>query len=62
MANTGIGNMSFDTQAVDKAKDVRDTQMLEPGAKEPYATGKNEVSRDTRKHKPFGKLGAKGFC
>jgi hypothetical protein len=62
MAQTMQGGNSFDTNAVDKGKDVKETKMLDPGAKEAFATGTNSVTRQTTKHKPFGKLGAKGFC
>ena len=63
MANVNVGgDNSFDANADSKGKDVKETKMLEPGAKEPYATGTNVIDRHTGKHKPFGKLGAKGFC
>jgi len=42
---------------------VENTKQLTPGAREPYATGTNKVGeRFKTKHKPFGKLGAKGFA
>lgn len=63
MANVNVGGgNSFDADAKTAAKDVKETKMLEPGAKEPYATGTNNQERHMGKHKPFGKLGAKGFC
>jgi hypothetical protein len=44
------------------AKDVKDTRMLDTTAREPASTvsGDNPQKRYTTKHKPFGKLGAKG--
>lgn len=55
-------NESFDTNARAMGKNVKDTEVTSPGSKEPFATGKNVIERDTRKHKVFGKLGAKGWC
>jgi len=45
-------------------KDVKDTKMLEPGGREPaeFQSGENVLERDTRKHGPFGGLGARGFA
>lgn len=44
------------------AKDVKDTKMLDATARESADTvsGSNMQKRHTTKHKPFGKLGAKG--
>lgn len=44
------------------AKDVDSTKMLNATAREPRSTvdGDNPQKRYTTKHKPFGKLGAKG--
>ena len=41
-------------------KDVKDTSMLSPGAREKNATGTNSQKRHTTTHPKFGKLGAKG--
>lgn len=43
-------------------KDVKDTKQLDTTARETAdtATGSNSQKRYTTKHKPFGKLGAKG--
>lgn len=56
-------DMSFDA-ALPKGKDVKDTQMLEPGGTEPasFVTGENILVRDTRKHGPFGGLGSRGWA
>lgn len=43
-----------------KGKDVKSTAMLEPGAREKFATGTNTTKRHTASHKPYGKGGAKG--
>ena len=55
-------NGSYDSSTPITGKDVKSTKMLEPGAREPYNTGKNTQDRDKTKHKPFGKLGLKGHC
>lgn len=39
------------------AKDVKDTKMLEPGARERFATGINSTKRHKAKHGPFGGKG-----
>lgn len=44
----------------DKGKDVKNTSHFNTTARESYATGSNTTKRETVKHKPFGKLGAKG--
>lgn len=43
-------------------KDVKETKMLEPGAREAQLrqSGSNELKRWKSKHKSFGALGAKG--
>lgn len=51
----------FDDTGSHKGVDVRDTKMLTPGAREVYATGKNELKRDENKTKPAPKLGVKGM-
>lgn len=53
--------MNYDG-SVPKAKDVKDTRMLEPNANQQsiYTTGENNIKRDKTSHKPFGKLGVKG--
>jgi len=55
--------MSFDA-SLPMGKDVKDTKMLEPGGREPaeFQSGENVLERDTRKHGPFGGLGARGFA
>ncbi len=61
--NDPLKGKSYDSPTPIQGKDVSATSMLTPGAREPYATGKNDVDkRDKGKHKPFGKLGVKGFC
>jgi hypothetical protein len=46
------------------AKDVRDTKMLDTGARESASrtTGTPNYDRSKTKHKPFGMLGSKGFA
>lgn len=53
--------LSYDSD-IPKGKPVEQTKQLEPGAREPYATGANKIERQKTKHKPFGKLGVKGFA
>lgn len=56
-------NMSFDAE-YPTPKDVKDTKMLQPGAREPesFQVGSNDITRDVRKHGPFGGLGGRGFA
>lgn len=46
------------------AKDVRDTKMLDTGARESASrtTGTPNYDRSKTKHKPFGMLGNKGHA
>jgi hypothetical protein len=53
--------ISFDDEAPVPSKEVKDTAMLTPGAREKNQTGTNSTKRHTSgKHKPFGKGGGKG--
>jgi hypothetical protein len=51
----------FDDSGSHKGIDAKDSKQLMPGAREVYATGKNELKRDENKTKPAPKLGVKGF-
>jgi len=50
--------------APSKARDVKDTKMLEPGARESAkrTTGTPNNDRSTVKHKAFGALGVRGHA
>ena len=52
---------NYDADYPMEGKNVDQTDLNKPGAKEPYADGTNEVKRQKTKHGPFGKLGAKSF-
>jgi len=51
---------SYDSDTPIEGKNVQDTKQLTPGAREPYATGTNQIQRQTTKHPNFGTLGAMG--
>lgn len=51
----------FDDSGNHKGVDQKDSKSLQAGAKEVYATGKNELKRDTNKTMAHPKLGVKGF-
>ena len=59
---------SFDSMTPDvtKGKNAMDTNLMTPGAREPYNSGKDDMNeagkRTMDRHKPFGKLGVKGFA
>ena len=46
------------------AKDVKETKMLDTGARESASrtTGSPNYDRSNTKHKPFGALGSRGFA
>lgn len=52
----------FDDTGTHKGTTYAESKLLQPGAKsEPYATGKNSLTRDVNKTKATPKLGVKGF-
>ena len=46
-----------------EGKDVMNSQLLKPGAREPssHQTGSNDQKRQVKKGGPFGKLGGRSF-
>ena len=46
------------------AKDVKETKMLDTGARESASrvSGSPNYDRSNTKHKPFGELGSRGFA
>lgn len=55
----------YDSLPPMEGKNADETNLLEPGGREPaaYTSGpENTLKRDTVKHPSFGELGAKGFC
>lgn len=49
-----------DEVSASSAKDQNSTSLMDASAREKNATGTNSTKRETSKHKPYGKLGAKG--
>lgn len=50
-------NFSFNDKTPPKGDKAK---LLQPGAREKYATGKNELKRQVTPHKSPGKLGVQG--
>lgn len=52
----------FEDSGVHKGTTYAESKLLKPGtSNEPYATGKNKLTRDVNKTKATPKLGVRGF-
>lgn len=63
MAERANQAISYDDANTPKGKPVEETKLLDTTAREPQCTVSipSPLKRDVGKHKPFGKLGVKGF-
>ncbi len=56
-------DINFDSTAPVEGVDVKDTNMLKPGAREKseFTSGESNLKKDFKKKGSFGQLGSRGY-